>query len=686
MILEVIGMGNDDQQQPGEHLEAVEANLEKSAGIKRYRRHDLEDEDAAGLLLEEDDGYGCPGSLDDYDCHSLFCSLFHKQNTNLFFYRYEEYVPVKKRRQRELQERLARLGRGGGGGAPTSSGEARGEGTGTGTDSEADGGAARGKESLLVRKAKALQEAPQETEQERVLREEQDLMRTITQRQALKTYKELAQDIKYSRTIATGWKPPLRYRRMSEEEHQALREKFYIICQGHHIPPPIPSFADMKFPPAVLRVLAERGINKPTPIQMQGLPAILAGRDMIGIAFTGSGKTTVFVLPMVMAALQEEIRMPLERGEGPIGMVMCPSRELARQTLEVVTGFTEALAADGAPKLNTMLAIGGIDMREQTEGFRGGGVHMVVATPGRLKDLLSKRRLNLDICRYLCLDEADRMVDLGFEDDIRDILSFFKGQRQMVMFSATMPAKIKSFAESALVDAVEVNVGRAGATNLDIIQEVEYVKEEAKLVALLEALQKTPPPVLIFAENKKDVDTIHEFLLVKGVEAVATHGSKDQEERSWAVDQFKAGKKDVLIATDVASKGLDFAGVQHVINYDMPGEIENYVHRIGRTGRRGKTGVATTFVNKDTPESVLLDLKHLLREAKQRIPPVLQALHDPMDEFRDLEAASGTKGCVYCGGLGHRIADCPKLRADTREQTRKHADRYGSSSGFGAEM
>lgn len=609
----------------------------------------------------------------------------------LFLYsRYEEYVPVKKRRGMQLRERLIQMGRiptHGVDGAGTS-----GDDTGT-TDngapvraSEVDGHAGGGRvESLLVRKAKTLQEGQQETEQERALREEQELMRNITQRTALKTYKELAQDIKYSRMITTGWKPPLQYRLAPEIEHQNLREKFYIICSGHNIPPPIPSFNDMKFPPAILRVLEERGIKKPTPIQMQGLPVILSGRDMIGIAFTGSGKTTVFVLPMIMAALQEEVRMPLAQGEGPVGLVVCPSRELARQTFEVMEGFTAALAADGGPQLRCLLCIGGVDMKVQMDAVRGGGVHMVVATPGRLKDMLSKRRLNLDICRYLCLDEADRMVDLGFEEDIREVLSFFKGQRQMVMFSATMPAKIKSFAESALVDPVEVNVGRAGATNLDIIQEVEYVKDEAKLPAILEALQKTAPPVLIFAENKKDVDTIHEFLLVKGVEAVAVHGGKDQEERTWAIDEFKAGKKDVLIATDVASKGLDFAGVQHVINYDMPEEIENYVHRIGRTGRRGKTGVATTFINKDTSELAMLDLKHLLREAKQRIPPVLQALHDPTEELRDLEQASGAKGCVYCGGLGHRIADCPKLRADTREQGRKRADHF-SGGGFGAEM
>ena len=178
---------------------------------------------------------------------------------------------------------------------------------------------------------------------------------------------------------------------------------------------------------------------------------------------------------------------------------------------------------------------------------------------------------------------------------------------------------------------------------------------------------------------------IHEFLLVKGVEAVAAHGSKDQEERSWAFDSFKAGKKDVLIATDVASKGLDFANVQHVINFDMPEEIENYVHRIGRTGRRGKTGLATTLLTRETPESAMLDLKHLLKEAKQRIPPVLQTLHDPMEELEEIEAASGTRGCAYCGGLGHRVGECPKLRADTRDQMKRRSDHLGGT-GYGAEM
>merc|ERR1740115_108144 len=311
--------------------------------------------------------------------------------------------------------------------------------------------------------------------------------------------------------------------------------------------------------------------------------------------------------------------------------------------------------------------MGGIDMREQQECFNA-GLHMVCATPGRLMSMLEKKRFNLDMCKYLCLDEADRMIDLGFEEEIQNTFNHLSAQRQTLLFSATMPNKIQNFARSALVRPVIVNVGRAGAANLDVIQEVEYVKQEAKILYLLECLQKTAPPVLIFCESKTDVDDIHEYLMLKGVEAVGIHAGKDQEEREYAIRMFKDQKKDVLIGTDVASKGLDFPDVQHVINFDMPKEIENYVHRIGRTGRCGKTGVATTFINKNVDESILLDLKHLLIEAKQRIPPVLATIVDPMDEEINGGDDYNEKGCAFCGGLGHRVATCPKLEQARMKQ------------------
>ncbi|GFQ06592.1 dead-box ATP-dependent RNA helicase 35 [Phtheirospermum japonicum] len=460
---------------------------------------------------------------------------------------------------------------------------------------------------------------------------------------------------------------------MSKKSCDAIRKQWHIIVNGDDIPPPIKNFKDMRFPDPILKMLKMKGIVQPTPIQVQGMPVILSGRDMIGIAFTGSGKTLVFVLPLIMIALQEEVMMPIAPGE------------LARQTYEVVEQFLEPMKEAGYPELRPLLCIGGVDMKSQLDVVRR-GVHIVVATPGRLKDMLAKKKMNLDNCRYLTLDEADRLVDLGFEDDIREVFDHFKAQRQTLLFSATMPTKIQNFARSALVKPITVNVGRAGAANLDVIQEVEYVKQEAKIVYLLECLQKTPPPVLVFCENKADVDDIHEYLLLKGVEAVAIHGGKDQEEREYAISSFKAGNKDVLVATDVASKGLDFPDIQHVINYDMPGEIENYVHRIGRTGRCGKTGIATTFINKNQSETTLLDLKHLLQEAKQRIPPVLAELNDPMEDAEVIANASGVKGCAYCGGLGHRIKDCPKLEHQKSMQIASSRRDYFGSGGYRGEM
>ena len=203
---------------------------------------------------------------------------------------------------------------------------------------------------------------------------------------------------------------------------------------------------------------------------------------------------------------------------------------------------------------------------------------------------------------------------------------------------------------------------------------------EARIVYLLECLQKTAPPVVVFCERKGDVDDIHEYLLLKGVEAVSIHGGKDQAERNEAIAQFKTGRRDVLVATDIAAKGLDFPDIQHVINFDMPSEIENYVHRIGRTGRCGKTGVATTFINKTVEPSALLDLKHLLIEAKQRVPPVLQVLEEP-----EVPAGQEDVGCAFCGGLGHRITDCPKRDKDARRLNANRRDMISGSGGPGGD-
>ncbi|XP_046473152.1 ATP-dependent RNA helicase abstrakt [Neodiprion pinetum] len=579
---------------------------------------------------------------------------------------YQPYIPVKERKKQQLMK-LGRLGQlkeeGSNGLAGKSSSENEKD------DGEDDDGQVWGRKfniSLLDQhtELKKLAEAKKESAMERQLKEEEKILESVAENKALMGVAELAKGIQYDDPIKTSWRLPRTVLGFDETRHERVRRKLRILVEGEDVPPPLKSFKEMKFHRGILNGLEAKGISKPTPIQVQGIPTVLSGRDMIGIAFTGSGKTLVFVLPLIMFCLEQETAMPFMRNEGPYGLIICPSRELAKQTYDIIQHYTKTLRHANCPEIRSCLAIGGVPVSESLEVINR-GVHIMVATPGRLMDMLDKKMVKLNVCRYLCMDEADRMIDMGFEEDVRTIFSFFRGQRQTLLFSATMPKKIQNFARSALVKPVTINVGRAGAASMNVIQEVEYVKQEAKIVYLLECLQKTTPPVLIFAEKKQDVDAIHEYLLLKGVEAVAIHGGKDQEERSRSVEAFRAGQKDVLVATDVASKGLDFADVQHVINYDMPDDVENYVHRIGRTGRSGRTGIATTFINKANDESVLLDLKHLLMEAKQKVPPFLLELCSENEKYLEL---GDERGCSYCGGLGHRITECPKLEAIQNKQ------------------
>ncbi|TFK46037.1 P-loop containing nucleoside triphosphate hydrolase protein [Heliocybe sulcata] len=521
-------------------------------------------------------------------------------------------------------------------------------------------------EAQEVHTRKAVEDS-QKTEVEKAEEKDAEILAAIAARRKLASDLELAKGIQYTDPIKTTWRPPKYIRDRPDDENSRLRERYHIIVEGDDVPPPIEHFSDMKIPEPLLRFLKSKRITVPTPIQLQGIPVAFSGRDMIGIAFTGSGKTLAFCLPLIMFACEEEAKLPLVKGEGPVGVILCPSRELASQTYENILQWTDALSREGRyPRLNTLLCIGGISMSDQSHVLNN-GLHIVVATPGRLIDMLEKKRFTFNNCKFLCMDEADRMIDLGFEDDVRNIMSFFKRQRQTLLFSATMPRKIQDFAQQSLIKPVLVNVGRAGAANLDVLQVVEYVKQEAKMVYLLECLQKTAPPVIVFSDNKNEVDDIQEYLLLKGVEAVAIHGSKSQEERQYAIKAFKSGAKDVMVASGVASKGLDFNDIQHVIIFSMPKEIEDYVHQIGRTGRSGKTGIATTFVNMNTPEQTLLDLKYLLMEAGQKVPPFLLTIDDP----RAVQGGS-LKGCPVCGGLGHGISNCPKLEDAQRRQMATH--------------
>lgn len=515
--------------------------------------------------------------------------------------------------------------------------------------------------SLLDQHAMLTKQAEQmrESDRERLRREELKMLETVTNDRALMAAAELAKGIRYEKPLRTGWRPPRHVRNRLDADNERIRKRHGVIVEGDKIPAPCATFEDLKLPRPIIKELQRREIMKPNSFQTQALPVLLSGRDMIGIASTGSGKTLVFSLPLVMFCLEQQVAMAFIENEGPYGLVLCPSRDLAEQTYKDICGFRDTIERDMRVRLNVCLCIGGIPRNDQRNSMKG-GCHIMVATPGRLLDNLEKKLFNLDVCRYLCLDEADRMLD-NFEEELRRVFTYFKYQRQTVFFSATMPGTIRNFALSAMVQPITVNVsGRAGAANKRITQDVEYVREDAKLVHLLSAINKTGPPVIIFAKRYNDVDSIHEFLLLKGLSVSATHGQKHQDERSLAVEQFRNGEKDILVATDVASKGLDFKDIKHVINYDMPADIEDYTHRIGRTGRRNEKGLATTFINKLVEESTLLDLKELLIEAGQKVPDFLVPLQRKQADLDNQE----DRGCAYCGGLGHRIMNCPKLESN----------------------
>ncbi|KAK6589508.1 abstrakt SF II helicase Znknuckle C2HC (PA) [Cryptosporidium xiaoi] len=502
---------------------------------------------------------------------------------------------------------------------------------------------------------------------ETLKKEEEQLIAAVHQSLSgpLRAAHEVAKDIVYSGEVETSWKIPKKYANLAESECQSLRSQLLIDVNGTDIPPPILTFKDMGFPKEIIQGLSDKGIVKPSQIQMQGLPVVLKGRDLIGIAFTGSGKTLVFILPMIMFSFEAELSLPFKGMEGPHALVLCPSRELAIQTKRITDEFLSYFYNRNDnkdelvfPKLRTACFIGGDDISNQLNTYFKQGLHIVVATPGRLADLLKRRKITLQQCRYFCMDEADRLTESGFEEHVRFIFDSFYERRQTVLFSATMPRKTQEFAQTALINPIVVNVGRAGAANLKVIQEIEYVRQECRITSLLNSLQKTAPRVLIFSENKKDVDDINEYLLIKGVKVSAIHGGLTQEQRTNSVEKFRNGTVDVLVGTDVASKGLDFPNVQHVINFDMPREIENYVHRIGRTGRGDSIGVSTTFIDNSLPETLLCDLKALLIEANQVIPPFLEQFEATNTSLQEI---GGVRGCAYCGGLGHRIAQCPKL-------------------------
>lgn len=440
---------------------------------------------------------------------------------------------------------------------------------------------------------------------------------------------------------------------MTERDWRIFREDFNITLKGGRIPNPLRSWEESPLPKSILDIIGKCGYKEPTPIQRQAIPIGLQNRDIIGVAETGSGKTLAFLIPLlVWITSLPKIERQEEIDQGPYAIILAPTRELAQQIEEETMKFASAL------DIRTVAIIGGISREDQ--GFRVRlGVEIVIATPGRLIDVLENRYLVLSRCTYIVLDEADRMIDMGFEADVQKILDYMpvtnlkpdnddaedevkllanlaagNRYRQTVMFTATMPPAIERMARSYLRRPATVYIGSVGRPTERTEQSVYMVSENEKRKKLIEILNAgVEPPVIIFVNQKKGADVLAKSLDKFGFNACTLHGGKGQEQREYALASLKNGSKDILVATDVAGRGIDIQNVSLVINYDMAKSIEDYTHRIGRTGRAGKHGQAISLLTKDD-SPLFYDLKQLLIQSPvSTCPPELlnhpEAQHKP---------------------------------------------------------
>jgi superfamily II DNA/RNA helicase len=344
------------------------------------------------------------------------------------------------------------------------------------------------------------------------------------------------------------------------------------------------TFRDLEVPPALHRALDKMGLEVPTPIQAQSIPVVFTGRDLIACAQTGTGKTAAFSIPMIVHLLKNPLANAL---------VLAPTRELATQVHDVLRELNE-----GLPEMRSALLIGGTSMMPQLRSLKK-RPRIIIATPGRLIDHLRQRSASLAHSHFLVLDEADRMLDMGFAPQLNEILKFLPEKRQTLLFSATLPPDIQQLARRYLKDPERVSVTPVSSAVSAIEQQTRMVEANAKNPALLDEITRREGTVIVFARTQVRTDRVARYLENQGVTVAKIHGGRSQGQRKRALEDFREGRVRVLVATDIAARGLDISHIAHVINYDLPQVAEDYVHRIGRTGRAGRSGEALSFLTVD---------------------------------------------------------------------------------------
>ncbi|KAJ2583799.1 mRNA splicing protein prp28, partial [Coemansia sp. RSA 1836] len=443
---------------------------------------------------------------------------------------------------------------------------------------------------------------------------------------------------------------------MRDRDWRIFKEDYSIACKGGSIPHPYRSWSESGIPAPILRAISDIGYTEPTPIQRQAIPIGLLNRDLIGIAETGSGKTASFLIPMLAFIMTRPPLSERNMADGPYALILAPTRELAQQIEAESHKFARRLG------YRCVSIVGGHDIEGQAFALRN-GAEIIIATPGRLRDCIERRVLVLNQCTYVVMDEADRMIDMGFEDDVNFILDALPvsnkkpddydddkarefAYRQTTMFSATMPPVVERLARKYLRAPATVTIGTAGKAVDTVEQRVEFVAgDDQRKRRLLDLLNKhgSSPPIIVFVNQKKNVDLLGQALARTRHSVVTLHGGKTQEQREQSLAKLKSGAADILVATDVAGRGIDVKDVSLVVNFDMAKDIESYTHRIGRTGRAGKRGLAVTFLSHTEDRDVLYDLRKMIAASPlSKCPPEL-ASHEAAQAPPSLLKAAARK-------------------------------------------
>ncbi|MCT8977859.1 DEAD/DEAH box helicase [Clostridium sp. CX1] len=378
-------------------------------------------------------------------------------------------------------------------------------------------------------------------------------------------------------------------------------------------------FENLNLIKPIQRALKAEGYTKPTPIQQKSILPILEGKDFLGCAQTGTGKTAAFAIPVLQNLFNDKITS--EKGKRYIrALILAPTRELAIQIEENFTAYGKYM------DLKNTVIFGGVSQSSQVRALKS-GVDILIATPGRLLDLVQQKYIDLHHIKYLVLDEADRMLDMGMVHDVKRIIAEVPKVRQTMLFSATMPREITKLVDSILIDPVRVEVTPVSSTIDTIQQGVYFVQKKNKKSLLIDLLKdKSIVSALVFSRTKHGANMITRYLDKAGINAQAIHGNKSQSARQLALNNFKEGKTRVLVATDIAARGIDVEGLSYVINYDLPNIPETYVHRIGRTGRAGLKGIAVSFCDEEEKE-YLSDIQKLIR----KVIPIIEDHKYPVE-------------------------------------------------------